>query len=284
VSDHCPNCGQSILETDTVCWHCGWKLPRRTGAKIKPAPAHLDETDQQPYSLKLIAGYGVITGLVIVAALLVIAALGNRPRVITTEDTKLKPGWTAVTDRSISFTLNLPDGWVFQEPAGPQESLLLTDQIESDALMRATISPFGRFDSNLSLRLLAANGPIRESRPNSFLIIVEDNRQKQLSLNEAVALLENSTPGLVILRTDVGESLRGEPQANFLVRVVGGNPPTSLLRCQQEFVRSDPASFILSACAAPSVYPALSTNLHDILASFQLLSGAFQMSCTQTIP
>lgn len=23
---HCENCTQTILPTDTVCWHCGWEL------------------------------------------------------------------------------------------------------------------------------------------------------------------------------------------------------------------------------------------------------------------
>ncbi|MFQ5419787.1 MAG: hypothetical protein ACE5EY_05435, partial [Anaerolineae bacterium] len=97
MNDHsCPNCGQTILASDTICWHCGWQLPRKSSPATSTAPP-MEESEAESYSLQTILAYVGMTVMVVVLAGWVMGSLGKRPLVVTDEQTTLPAGWTAVT-------------------------------------------------------------------------------------------------------------------------------------------------------------------------------------------
>ncbi len=271
MSDHtCPNCGQTILATDTVCWHCGWQLPRKS-SRANPVLTQPAEVESEPYSLRNIMVYGGMTGLVIVLALWVMGSLGKRPLAVIADRTSLPAGWTAVTDANLTFTLNLPPGWSWQEAAEAGQDAF-SQAIIQDDLLPAALAPFGRFDQQLQLLMLAANQTADQVDDlTGYLIIARDRRAQPLTLDDAKFLLEAYDDKIELLRTEYVDGVRGEPQADFLVRVIDDEGGTTL-RCQQKIILQPQGNYLLAACSLPKTYTSLSTDLHDILASFQPLS------------
>lgn len=209
--------------------------------------------------------------LVILLGLWVMGDLGKRPLVVIAEQTDLPAGWKSVTDADLTFTLNIPSNWDWQEPekVGGNE---LHQAVVEDDLRPSIMAPFGRFDQNLQLLMLAVNKPPGQTDDlTGYLIIARDIRPQPLTRDDAQFLLEAYDDNIKVLRTEYVDGVRGEPQADFLIRVVDDIGETAL-RCQQKVIIHPQGNYLLAACALPNIYTALSTGLHDILASFQPLS------------
>lgn len=231
----------------------------------------MEESEAESYSLQTILAYVGMTVMVVVLAGWVMGNLGKWPLVVTAEQTTLPAGWTAVTDAGLTFTLNLPADWNWQEAGEDGENDLYQAIIE-EPLRPSIMRPFGKFDQNLQLLLLAADSSSSQAKDLSgYLIIARDLRPQPLTRDDARFLLAEFDDTIELLRTEHVDGVRGELQADFLVRVVNDVGETAL-RCQQKVIIQTQGNFLLAACALPDIYPSLSTELHNILASFQPLS------------
>ena len=69
MADRCPNCDKPILPADTVCWHCGYQLPKRAAAPHKqrvsggaPDPVEQEQmAAPADYNWRALLIYGLLT-------------------------------------------------------------------------------------------------------------------------------------------------------------------------------------------------------------------------------
>lgn len=78
----CENCEQTILPTDTVCWHCGRELtptkalpPQEKVETGEPTPSENDG----PISITAVSIFGLITLITIILFIIVTNALAHYP-------------------------------------------------------------------------------------------------------------------------------------------------------------------------------------------------------------
>jgi uncharacterized OB-fold protein len=73
----CDNCNQTILPTDTVCWHCGKELtPAKIERKTKvPVTDSTRPETSEPISITAVSIFALITLLTILLLIVVTNAL-----------------------------------------------------------------------------------------------------------------------------------------------------------------------------------------------------------------
>ncbi|MCA9934804.1 MAG: hypothetical protein H6662_12825 [Ardenticatenaceae bacterium] len=272
MKQQCENCGQPVLSTDTVCWHCGWKLA--TEVKAEPPPTEkprkvlaaqpTQANNAEPYQLTAIAVYGTLTLLLIVALLLVMRSLGRQPLVTVNADTRLGNRWIPVTGTDQSFTLDLPQGWAWLDVADGQFATTLAESVRWET----AVYPLHAIAEDADLLLLAGSGDT-VSADDGFVVVARSQRLSVLTPEQAQQMVSQSGEEVEVVNTAVSTNLNRAPQAQFTLHLLVSNES---LRCQQLFVPQDDAAYLAAACAGDGRYPSLSSSFADILASFQPLN------------
>lgn len=74
----CGHCNQTILPTDSVCWHCGNELKSQQAQEQPPEkrPGNVSE-ERQPISITAVSVFALITLITIILFIVVTNALVN---------------------------------------------------------------------------------------------------------------------------------------------------------------------------------------------------------------
>ena len=294
MSETCPNCGKPVLPTDTVCWHCGFALPKRARAKAAgPAPAAArggrssrndrraaatDETAD--YDLRALAVYGLLTLVVILGLWLVMRALGREP--ILVRSAALAGGdWVTVTDADLRYTLSLPSDWQWLDVAYRDQSDLLAQLVASQPYIGRALAPLGAPAGDVEILAVAAgmsaplaadtSDPVAAGTPDPaaapipFVVIGRSQRLRVLEAQDALDLLGGQ--GLSVSEAAVDTHLAGQTQARFKVF-----DAANAYQCRHLFVADgDTYGYLVAACAPQAAYGSLQQQLDDLLDTFQLL-------------
>ncbi len=261
----CENCGQTVLTSDTVCWHCG----RALSPPDSPPKTNQPAAKKQPtidISLSAIAIFGIMTALIILLLFLVIGALGNKPFVVINPDRN--PGWVPVTDQSLRFTYDLPPDWVWAEKNQTNPSALFETATSGDFDYSAVFTALPAHTPDSEWRMIAVSPTLNEPAQR-FLLVATSATLHTLSVNDVLALTAAETTRTEVLETAVTDNLLATPQAHLLLQVT---TPNTTWKCQQEVVNGTAETYLLAACATQAEYPRYISELNNILRSFQPLS------------
>jgi hypothetical protein len=282
MSERCENCGNPVLATDTICWHCGWKLPKRPRLKTSsPAPpptarsrqarearesAGSDTLAVDRYDLRAIIVYGALTAVILVALLVVMRSLGRQPLLVAGADLRLGDDWTAVTDNNLRYVLSLPSGWQWLDGAYREQQGLLDELAASVPNIRWSLAPLGEVAGDLELLAVAYQPePPEVGGPFVFVAIGRSQRLGQIAPQQALELLaERSLP---LAATDLIENIPGQPQARFALL-----DNSRQVQCRTLFMPNDDESvgYLVTACAPQESFGRVQRDLDRILDSFQL--------------
>ncbi len=271
MSYQCENCGQTALETDTICWHCGQPLSPPNKKQETPS-ADEDAEKERPLPLVSLAAYGGLTLVIIIALFMVMQALGRQPQVVQGFGASLKPGWTAVTDQQRTFTLNLPTQWKRLDRFDPEQEAEFIEQIRRNNQYQAALAPYDAMADDRQLLLLAVaemgEGETAVTAPPPFVIIARSRQLSQQSPEQMMVDLRQGPAGTTLLRSNLTEGVNGRQQTiSILTWLYGGQE----LRCQHLFFKDAPDSYIVVGCAPEASYGSLTNIFHEILVSFQPL-------------
>jgi hypothetical protein len=260
----CPNCGQPTLETDITCWHCGWQLaPQKTARPVtKQRPT---ATAALPYPLSTIMLYGAMTAVVLIALLLVMRSLGQKPLITIHPETRLGANWTPVTDGAQRFTLDLPADWRWLD--GDSDQRALTDALAEDGRFHAALAPLGDLIEAGDILLIASYTPFAADDLAGLVVVAHSEILDRLTPEQAIQWSGQNTADLVIQEARLAEGFTGVTHALLLVE-----NPNSGWRCRQHFTPGPADSFLVAACAPRSWFPRYAGDLQNIVASFQLLA------------
>jgi hypothetical protein len=283
MSERCENCGNPILATDTVCWHCGWQLPKRPkqsraktpspgrarAARLRPAgeAAEPGVSTTEAYDLRAIAIYGALTLLILLALLSVMRSLGRQPILVASADLRLGADWTAVTDSELNYTVSLPAGWEWLDGTFRQQQALVDELVSTAPDIRWSLTPLGEVAGDQELLAIGFQPqPPETEEPPTFVAISRSHRLGQVTPQQALELLaEQSLPSLPIAATDLVENIPGQPQARFSLL-----DNSRQVQCRTLFVTGASAAFLVTACAPQQRFGLVQRDLNDILDSFQL--------------
>ena len=271
MAEKCTNCGQTILATDAICWHCGHQLRQQTTLKLPPkVTIEKEADDEEPLSLTAVFVYGAMTLVVIVAILLVMNALGQKPLIILNPETFLQNGWRPFTDQNQTFTLDLPPKWQLLEKQAPQQQTGFDQLISSDSQYQAAVLALGDATADMELQVVATGEAIPDTTAIPvFLLVGRSARLQQVTPSQIVTFVVLNNGDLEISEANLFESIFGEDRPNFVIEL----PNTKdQLKCHQQLVDSAEYTFLVAGCAPKQFYGRYTDDIDDMLTSFQGLS------------
>lgn len=281
MSERCENCGNSVLATDTVCWHCGRPLPKKSLPKPSPtkrlrafAPSSVrlatDEEAAVPrtYDFRAIAIYSLLTLLILILLVLTMHSLGRRPLLVAGAELRLGTDWTAVTDNDLNYTLSLPPGWQWLDSTFRQQQTLLDETAAAEPNIAWSLSPLGAGVDDLELLAMAfplqpADDP-DNPQPLTFVVIGRSQQLATLAPPQALASL--SKQPIVTTASATAEPFPGQPQARFSLL-----SDSRQIQCRSLHTAATGTAYLVAACAPQSSFGRIQRDLDNILDSFQLL-------------
>ncbi len=282
MSESCPNCGKPVLPSDTVCWHCGYTLPKRpkatppaqTGQPARPGaalhlPARTRPAAESPpvvYDFRALAVYGALTLLVVLGLWLVMRSLSRQPILVRSAAFGLGGDWVAVTDVNLAFTLSLPTDWQWLDVGFREQSNLLERVLDRQRYIDRALRPLGAAAGDVDILAVAVDSQaLEEDVPQPFLVVGRSARLAELTPEEALLLLAEQP--LPTTGEGIDTRLTGQPQARFAVL-----DQANAYQCRHLFVPNQAArAYLLAACAPQARFGTVERDLDEILDSFQLL-------------
>lgn len=276
MADKCPNCDKPVLDTDIICWHCGYQLPKRQPAKGEGAkqtgaaararflsPAGDAETAE--VNLRMVAIYGLLTLAVILALWLVMRSLSRQPILVRSAAFELGD-WVSVTDFDLRYTLSLPSDWQWLDTAFRDQSDLLAEVAARQPYVGWALLPLGGAAGDMELLGLAVGTRVLETAdPIPFVVIGRSEELSALSPADALARLTGTT---AVTEQAIDTRVAGQPQARFTVLDM-----PNAYQCRHLFTPFKGEGYLLAACAPQGRFGTLQHDLADILDSFQLLEN-----------
>lgn len=264
IPTRCDNCGELAKESDVICWHCGQVLPGRDEEFAKAAP--VKSGWRQTVTAGTVGFYLAITLLIVTASLLLMASLGDRPRVQIGFGTRVPNSWRIITDRNENFTAFLPESWISLDGGDLDEVPLLTELLARSPDYYGGVGPLGQAVDDLDLFFVGYQ-PSGEAGPQSFLVVGRSARLNRLSYDQARSLLSGPEFPVRDIRfvDDFDKShlsIVAEPMA-------AGN--SHALSCWQQFIPGLNFALLAATCSLQqdaSRIPAFNT----IHSSFQRLA------------
>lgn len=262
----CERCGQTALETDTVCWHCGWRFsqqePKKPASKIKAIAG-----EEESLSLSAVAIYAILTLITLLAIMLVTRSLEQKPLFLANPETPLEPGWVPITDQAQQFTLNIPSQWQWFEKEDEEQQSSF-DALAKNDQFRAAVAPFTNIAADTEVLLVAQNDTTAESSaPPGFLVVARSVDFRQLPSEQTLNQVRQNAANL--LNAEITESFTGQNQVVILIDV---DSVDSLLRCRERLIHGPQAGYLVAGCTPRSDYPRYRSEFEAIVASFQLLA------------
>lgn len=272
MAETCPNCGKPVLPTDTLCWHCGFQLPKRPAARPAPAQpvaagfperAAEGETTAEAYDLRALAVYGLLTLVIIVALLLVMRSLNGRPILVQSAAFELGD-WVSVTDVDLRYTLSVPADWQWLDVAFRDQTQLLADVMDRQIYVQPALRSLSHAADDVEIIGLAVGTQsleIREAQP--FVVIGRSGQLGALTPEEALALVADAPQAS---NKEIDTHLSGQPQARFATIDIAGG-----YNCRHLFTAQAGVGYLVAACAPQARFGTLLSELDRIRDSFQLL-------------
>ena len=275
LADRCPNCDKPILPADTVCWHCGYQLPKR--ATSAPPKQHVPGGASDPvgreqivapadYNWRALLIYGLLTLAILVSLWLIMRSLSLRPVLVSGSGFGSGGDWVTVTDADLRYTVSIPTEWQWIDLADGDQSELLSRVTARQTYVNRALRPLGEPAGDAETVGLAVGvRSLEEAEPQPFLLIA---RSEQLrGANPQVVLDTLDEASFQISEKAIGTRLAGQLQARFTVA-----DPDNAYQCHHLFVTGeDKPGYLVAACAPWARFGAMQRDLNDILDSFQLL-------------
>ena len=273
MARHCVNCEQPILPTDTVCWHCGYSLPKEEPAPPPHPKGVLGQSTEEaaPLSLTSISVYSVITLVVGVALFMTMNALGQQPLVTVNPRTGIQKGWQPFTDEARTFTLDLPPEWTLFHGEERSQGTQLAAMLAANPQFTAAVSALGELTAGTEPLLLATYRNERfETETPAFVIVGRNRRFTQATPEQILNFIRQNSEAINLRESELFLSFYGDNRPNVLLDL----PHTDAeLTCRQQIVADEQTGYLLVGCAPSAHFSPYSEDITDVLNSFQPLTN-----------
>ena len=262
----CDNCSRPVFDTDTVCWHCGWKLtvPAQFEPETALAAENHAETDPsaEPESVEwpIALFYGVLTAVTFLALILLMRSLGQSPTIALRADS-ISGEWVFLIDPQKLFTIDIPVDWTWYFLHGPQSQRSLAGLVEDDARIPTAVAPLGDIVPDIDYLLFAEN-------ESEFLVVARSERLNRLTAEQAViSLREEIFENITVSEARLTQDTAAGDTAVFVLRRT--DQP---LYCWQSYSPSRSETYLVTACTPSENYNLFSPELTSVINSFRILS------------
>ena len=270
----CEKCGQTVLATDRICWHCG---AQQSEKKAKSATTKNGRSDfvastatslgntavveDAPISLTAVFTYAVFTIICLVIILLILRNLSNQPIFQINPSLDRQADWQSITDANLQFTLDLPPTWMAIENEGNVPTGVFQERMNQ---LNADVT-FTELETRIAGDIVPYMLIHSDELPVYFLIVGSQGLQS-VSNKQLMQLVTNS--GWDVLRMDEIELPKSGSRVNIAHHLGDDLHDT---RCTTQFVSTENERFILMGCAPVETFPQVASEITKMIALFQPL-------------
>lgn len=185
--------------------------------------------------------------------------INQAPLVALTVDTRLQYGWTAVSNSTQQFTLNIPVEWQQGEAfvdayGGMNTAVTQTNQLFLDN------------DPDMALELVAYSDENLQNQPIFGLAVYNSSKLNQIDINDLISFIDQNEEHFK--HSELVERGWHTPQAHFYT-----NPttPPNAHTCEVRFAPTSKGAFIVTLCSRQVEYSRSQELFSTVLQSFQEL-------------
>lgn len=255
----CDNCGNSVLATDVVCWHCGQPIKQQVSdveASIAAGESSEEKSAEeplQPFPRTTVLAYGALTAVTIILLLFAMRTLGRAP-IISVDANTQEGGWISVTDQDQHMVINIPIEWEWSTPNIPLSSV--PEELNWDT----AVAPLGTLVPDAEVILAVEN-------ETAQIIVIHSPRLGRISTQQAIdALKQEEFEGLTIENSQLVGNMAEQPMADFTI-----THETENLECKQRFIPVEDAGLVVAACSPQNNVVRYAKLFDTVLDSFQPL-------------
>ncbi len=261
MSRICDNCHRPVLDSDTVCWHCGWKL-----SPIIPEPgeeeAASDKEEAQAETLQstpipLTIYYGGLTILIIMALIWLMNSLAKNPTIVQLGPESSE--FVLVQDPLRRFTISIPDNWEWIWEKDLTGDPAAASFIEDTRLLDQAGEPLGSLVADNEQVFLAGND-------STFLLIMASERLNKLTGEQIVSSLSQETFKDVL----VENARQAQNSAGEMVALFDVNHDVPPIHCRQLWSPGTITAYLVSACTAAADAREFQNDIDITLNSFRI--------------
>ncbi len=230
----CKNCGQPVLATDAVCWHCNAKLslPEPELANIAGESAQADDS---PFLFQIFF-YAALMIITAVALLLVTRSLGSQPRLINNPAAEGTPLVT-LSAADGSFSIELPADWIWYFPQTDRGHGDGSAALAEDPRFQSALMPLGELAPDMQPVLLAQS-------ESAILSVAKSERLGRFTVDNIVSSISSEAfPNSRVLESGAASTRLGLETA--AITLEQRRPP---LVCRQYFLRDPEIVYLASIC------------------------------------
>lgn len=212
--------------------------------------------------------YGLLALALLVLIMAVTAVLARQPRILTSGEYRLQPGWQPLTDRQDQFTLNTPPNWTWMEAADA------ADLVRANTHLARPFQLFQALDESLTISMVGTTQAAAAERPLPLFVAVAHSRRLQpLPIDRLIAEVTERDPEMQQVEKLVRPG--AVTQAEMFLRT---SAPVMPLQCRLRFQTNQSAGFIIAGCANAATFGQYAGDIDTIMDSFQLLQTAVPSS------
>lgn len=266
----CEHCGQTVMATDSQCWHCGRQLATRTiKPERRPQPDTAVPADTLPLpSLHTVLLYAALAAAALLILIATTRAIGQAPLFLANSGNQPQSGWRPFTDDQQRFTLNLPESWrlvdMARAPTAPE--------LRSSPPLQALESIFTALVSDTELLFLGAEDTaVFPTGSPVFVLVAHSQRLEQLSPQLLATYAQQQLPETVsLVAVETPEAETAVPITTLLFNI---EQDEQLWRCLEHFVPGGDGLYLVNTCTSFAQFPRHQSDFETILRSFQPLGS-----------
>ncbi len=266
----CEHCGQTVMATDSQCWHCGRQLATRT---IKPTRRVQTDTavpaDTLPLpTFRTMLLYAALTAVALLILIATTRAIGQAPLFLANSNNLPQPGWLAFTNDQQQYTLNLPESWQLVDMTRAANA----PELRSSPPLQALDSTFAALVSDTQLLFLGAEDTaVFPSGTPAFVLVAHSQRLQQLTPEQLAAYTQQQLPeNVTLVNIEMPEADTAVPIITLLFNIEQGE---QIWRCLEHFVPGGEELYLVNTCTSFGQFPLHQSDFETILRSFQPLGS-----------
>lgn len=254
----CENCGQPVLQNDTVCWHCDAKLTPAEPAAATAVERSDEENGGGGAPPVQILFYAAATAVIALALLLVIRSLGQQPRLsVSFEAGEMRA--VELSDPGGAFTILLPDEFIWYFPQAKRGKDETAAQMANDPRFESASQPLLDLAPDSEFLLIAQGN-------STALTIMRSERLGGLTLENVVGSMNSEVfPGSTVLAASKSSNNEGAELA--AITLEQADPSQS---CRQHFLPETDAAYLASICSPPDQFERQAAVFEAILSSLTI--------------
>ncbi|MEM7335345.1 MAG: hypothetical protein AAF490_24925 [Chloroflexota bacterium] len=202
--------------------------------------------------------YFIVTMTLLVFVWILTRQINEAPVLVVNSTTRIQPGWTAVSNSDLNFSLNVPRNW-------RTESNIIEANEPINTAVFNVLTQFSDADENLTVQTVAYSDEKDDNVPKIAVMVFQSERLNGINVNDLADFTAENNP--LIKTITIIDRPWHIPQLHLITD--NGDRTVDYI-CELRYAPSDNQyAYLVALCASRTTYSINRTNISTLFDSFQ---------------